>query len=761
MEHRIILEGEIYLPFARSRIKALRATGLRYVSQQFEINGCSVKVRIEPDHEYITLSGTSWVLTMDSGIADIGVTYTESPLSFLPGTLYETGGVSAYNAPFVPTTPPGEWRARADNGRAGQLSGEVVASSSKFIGKVPYDARTAESFASAWVDSGATPPAKIRDPADAKLQAKKLAAVSCPPSVFTGKCRLWVQAMFGQPLHTEDEDTSNPPYLGSLPGSSATPSLRVAAYRRKGDITEYPDIDITTSTGVYLDRETGKHWMFFVGYSSFTVMPLVSNSKRVELLRPFLASAGGGERGSRLNSEDREHLEAYILAGCRPDAKLAVGLPLGGEIPGFSMGYGWHWNWSGTTADIITHSGRAPVTGYPFGTDPMLMISTHHRLTVSHSKGTFSLALQAVEGPVEWVTDRVHWCILMPNWATGGSTKLTHKYPVELVGCEAPFYVFYKRDELQVCRIKMEQTVNPSKRVAPDGFAGGAPFSSVDAWTVGMRGGSCEDTYESTYFSGTISVGAWSSGKTDKSHAVAGSRTVVGAKTRVGGDWSVGWSYPWGPSPTYYAGYPPHEITITAGASYTNECATVTWDFEWGATSRWNSSVSAVVVPTFDAEAIYTHVVAYHTEQWEGVSYHTDTNNLSSTWFMERQRNVKTAIFDGVDQTTEYIKYGWNTSWPKDGYNTTTSTFAKDTGVVIDRDETLLLHKGGGNPTGFGSLDQIINNAVDDIPSSYIVMTGTGTGGDIAIYAPGTVGGNFINAGATPSAATPVFVGWE
>lgn len=55
MEHKLISGGEKYLPFARSRIKALRATGLTYASQQFEFPDGSVKVRIEVDHEYITL----------------------------------------------------------------------------------------------------------------------------------------------------------------------------------------------------------------------------------------------------------------------------------------------------------------------------------------------------------------------------------------------------------------------------------------------------------------------------------------------------------------------------------------------------------------------------------------------------------------------------------------------------------------------------------------------------------------------------------
>lgn len=59
MEHKRITGGEHLLPFARSRIRALRATGMLYASQQFEIDGVSVKVRIEPGHEYITILGYS------------------------------------------------------------------------------------------------------------------------------------------------------------------------------------------------------------------------------------------------------------------------------------------------------------------------------------------------------------------------------------------------------------------------------------------------------------------------------------------------------------------------------------------------------------------------------------------------------------------------------------------------------------------------------------------------------------------------------
>lgn len=64
MEHLIISGGEQYLPFARSRIKALRALGRPFASQKFEIEGCSVHVRIEGAHEFITLNEEAalWVL---------------------------------------------------------------------------------------------------------------------------------------------------------------------------------------------------------------------------------------------------------------------------------------------------------------------------------------------------------------------------------------------------------------------------------------------------------------------------------------------------------------------------------------------------------------------------------------------------------------------------------------------------------------------------------------------------------------------------
>ena len=46
-----------YLPFARARIKMMRATGLKYASQKFEVEGVQINVRIEGEHSFVSIGG--------------------------------------------------------------------------------------------------------------------------------------------------------------------------------------------------------------------------------------------------------------------------------------------------------------------------------------------------------------------------------------------------------------------------------------------------------------------------------------------------------------------------------------------------------------------------------------------------------------------------------------------------------------------------------------------------------------------------------
>lgn len=71
MEHKLVLGGEHWLPFARSRIKALRALGTHSLGQKFEMpDGATVAVSISGEHSFIRIEGSP-------GLIWIVLTYTE------------------------------------------------------------------------------------------------------------------------------------------------------------------------------------------------------------------------------------------------------------------------------------------------------------------------------------------------------------------------------------------------------------------------------------------------------------------------------------------------------------------------------------------------------------------------------------------------------------------------------------------------------------------------------------------------------------
>lgn len=77
MEHKLILGGEQYLPFARSRIRALRAAGMRFASQQFVMPDGEVHVRIVGPNSYVILTGG--VYNILSGVVKTGTIIAGDP----------------------------------------------------------------------------------------------------------------------------------------------------------------------------------------------------------------------------------------------------------------------------------------------------------------------------------------------------------------------------------------------------------------------------------------------------------------------------------------------------------------------------------------------------------------------------------------------------------------------------------------------------------------------------------------------------------
>lgn len=334
---------------------------------------------------------------VDHGAIDILSAAPLHPDAYKDGKLYFTPFVAAHIAAAEPEDPD---RPIVDE----------IEPPDSVKGAAPVDGAVAKSV------SAKLNPEKI----DA-LYAKKVMMQNCPPSVFTGKTRLWVQALYGR------HDALNLVSLANtLP--SATPALVIAGASQDEEYQTW----ITTNCGVYLDPVTAEHWMIDVEYDKVNFYPLETAEDCIDELRSFLLDPD-------FPQADKERVETYILADSAPalSKKQTVRIP---ATHGSTMGYGWHFNWDGDRCDIVLTTSN----------DDQDNVSNHYRLTFAKDElGRWSATRTLVEGPAVWRNMRHRHVIALPSWEFGGLEKLG---PISGGTGSAPFYAFYTRNELKVCR---------------------------------------------------------------------------------------------------------------------------------------------------------------------------------------------------------------------------------------------------------------------------------------------------------------------
>lgn len=510
MRHRLVSPGaERFLPFAESCVTKLLKLGLPYASQSFEVDGVSIKVRIEPGHEYIRIEGGSCSSWMDSGVVDLvwvnlGLTDKADGVYWDPIMLYETEMGAAYNAGFTKTLPG----TTGDDSRPAYKVNPSMSSRNQIAGLLTYSGSSKSPLKGAIPDGRAKSFAPFVYPQgeDAQVQwiyasqdravaDKKELVAWAPASIFTGRCRTYVQAMYGAWLY------DNPHKQGSLhfPLSKrvvfgVAPRLALDIYRREDDRAVYPEIIITTSSGVYLDEATGKHWLVNPSDTDLvTIYPLRATSC-AEKLRAAIKTPTGAQFASLLG-DDIDRIESYILAHSLPDPKNAQHLTvLGSKHSPWACGYGWHWNKSGTAADRVINTwyqqGRPEFWNYPPDPefDPWGVESTHSRLTLNHAKeaegaeDTFTLEPTTISGPTRWAVNRGAMVILEPSWNYFAPSAKTTKKLSNPFASSATFYAFYANDNLQLCRVTIGETAEiPAEFTSSsEEYAEGVPTGSDD-----------------------------------------------------------------------------------------------------------------------------------------------------------------------------------------------------------------------------------------------------------------------------------------
>jgi len=637
--------GEIYIPYARSRLKALLALNLRHISQKFQVDGSTIEVRIVGDQHFIRITGGKCSFKMDSGLIDVELYAIDTPENYRAGVYADTARVATYNAAFTKDSPPAPATAtkklNPGDGSAGQFSGDV-SKGMDFKGAIPVST-TPRSFSpgkeEVLVGSVMTTADVERDVA---LFFKKYTAMVCPASTFTGRARLYAQAMYGAHMYakfTAGEAPLRPPFGLSNKTFQYQPVLTLTALEHNDKDADglpitYPSVDLNTSSGVYLDTSTGNHWLFNIADHNWDVYPLIADACG-EAARKFLKS------GSGITGDDLHHLEAYILSTCRPDSKKKQTAAFSGSVPsGSTCGYGWHWNYSGTICDIaVTRIKSGESVGN--GRINRVLESTH--LSTSFTKADtgstgvddfkyqWIASMTTVSGPSIWCTVRNIWEIIHTTGSTmerlipdsSGSTSGVMPYPGT-----GTFYVFYRGDERQICKVQVEYI-----EAITDDWTRYTSSNTSEIWRTPFyismnirtyRGTGFIETYpecnahfKTTHTIGNATIGPQYSLKIDsggvRKEVFGGS---LGAYTPSVFTTAIS-AIPGEPYPYPYP-YVQGDPMGPPGASYYNRVTVPSTGYKYGgghsATVRIRTSTyqklewgrSTIVIPQGDAEAIFT-----------------------------------------------------------------------------------------------------------------------------------------------------------
>lgn len=721
MEHRTITGGWHYLPFARNRIQQLRAAGLTHATDRKVFPDAIVTVRLVDGIDYIHIEGGGCSIPMDSGVVDIGVYASEEdPARFLAATLHESYRLATYNAPFA---LDGAWRLNPGRKSAGQFSG-LLTKASYFKGKVPVNGQAARSFSPRKIQSGAV---FVDDPADPKLPQKKTVAMRCPASMFTGKTRLYAQAMFGQYLYpppnlASDGSVTSATSAEALAGPSfndtAPPSLLLQAYKEAGDETSYPGVVLTTNCGVHLDAD-GNHWLFEMLTDELNVYPLIG-STCAQGMRKYLAAT---QVTDPISAVDREHLEAYILSTCRPWVKNKVRVRLTRALATYSMGYGWHWNWSGTACDMVVNS--------PFdqGGDAIGMRSTHYRTSVQRVGASWQAISSIVEGPVDWTVLRPIWVITEPSWINLAPLAAVPQYTLikttyrttTQIACDAPFYCFYARDELKVCRVSVSyHAATPSGTVWTPGFRDGTGPDNpgfVRYETVGLYEGFTEThTGFSAYWEAQFSCGDEVFSGLQFNRIASGNRIEIVQKTKTSAEPTMTWGDnvdTW----EFEFGEPPRQIFRYRGYFSFQASVPVRYRLQYFDYQDHYQSRAAVVVPFYDAEAVYI--------QAEAKLVRTKTDGMSELQEGERFVFLNQAKYE--DGSLGPVLESW---WTSDtNFNAVIEPFAPfipDTDEIFSLNSQRLVHRGGAVDADYGAdLDAFFDNEADRVGATFKTLSST------------------------------------
>lgn len=587
MEHKLILGGEQYLPFARSRVRALKALGLPYVNQSYEVDGVSIKVRIEPGNEYIRIEGIPTAY-LESGQLEWTFPGESNP---------ERYDAAKWHFLDIPTTDKYlGWAQTSPQSKSGAQKNKPALFESMASIAIGYPqgddaAKNAETKA---------------EYSDTTLIKKMIAGVF-PASLFSGKMRLFMQSQYGG----QEKIQSYGLAIG-LVGTSA-----ILKYRGKKGASVQLGVYSHISPGIFTAPD-GNYWLLSItnptGFLYQVDAYPISTSPAASGMKQRL-------KESSMTDDERRKIEAYLFAEAYIDADRPTRI---GTFTGrmeSSIGYGWKWNSDGSKASIVVHEFKGTNTH-----DNVWVARTIH-LTITYSKSeeTGDVTLRADEETLlhgEWTDGWGGFNIFTTDDDPPTGGKLTHwSIATNIFGRKPAFafsnvsvYGYFVNDVWSPVTLTRTLSLDPVYTQSDTGifYRPGLDMDIENRYQYGYLPANSSCTYRSELvtqgtemtitFDGFSYLGRQRTGNfLVYTKDVASSGSEPNPIDFVSANLS-GVSYSPGDPPGYFSG------DFNAGDT-TVSTARVTRT--WTTWTGYSNDAWVLVIPTCDAEAVYISTHAY------------------------------------------------------------------------------------------------------------------------------------------------------
>jgi hypothetical protein len=654
--HRKILAGHEYTGFALNKLRSLAKVAKGqggYASQKFDMPGeIKILLEVSGEQQFVTI-WDGMGLYMDSGIAAPDM---RKMLPVPPDWIYSQN--FADSQLFYSSALRGYVSQKKALGRV--TDAELHGTPSEEL-KVPL------SFKMKCDDKGV--------PLDGQAElahSKKAVSVGVPPSMFTGKMRLYFQAQLGAKLE----------------------NWRFAVVGYDMQAVDYADPDgnglriWVGSTGLYTDDKSN-YWLVRLTEGFVEVYPL-KGSESANALRKALHTG--------MSQETRDQIEAYILSASYPDVANGIRLPL--EIPVFTaMGYGWHFDWGGKNADIVQVDVIEKYPGVPGS--PCFFRSTHRHISINRSDlpanpsktdnesetARWKVSIATVE-TVDWKSNCFGEPLAFPFWDEFFDLSIWGDKGTDYYfGGKAPVYCFYTRDKLKVVRYSTsgkrvnqasyEFTSSPSyyNGVVPRQTTWAPPRCRNTGNTVGLEPGYSEErSYVATdsfasYYVDDVEAKALVTDYTYVMNSVT--KTINGGVWAYQGYAAQGDAFPSSDDSVIAGADGCADTIVSGGVTVVNNHCYVYTHVGGGVANVISASGSHIkngrilcIIPYGDSEAVYLWEKTYVGDTANGTTNVCFSSNGSNTPYVYSNMAVPggtfsngyytTAVCDGTGYTAPY-----------------------------------------------------------------------------------------------------------